>query len=82
MIPDSMGYRTMTEYFTDVNAVTARDMRTTFHGYNPAKNPDEHIDYCFTDKNIEPINQKIIDETVEGKYPSDHYGLYIELDLF
>ena len=26
-------------------------------------------------------NQKIITETVDGKFPSDHYGLFIELNI-
>lgn len=80
MIPSSKGYSAMTKHFTDVNAVTANNLRTTYHGYHP-ETTDEHIDYCFTDDKITPISQQIIDNTVDGKYPSDHYGLYIEIKL-
>lgn len=81
MKQDSAGYAVMTKYFTDVNTATVNDMRTTFHGYEPEKHPDSHIDYCFIDEKIRPITQKIMDETVDGKYPSDHFGIYMELEV-
>ena len=40
-----------------------------------------HIDYCFIDKTITPITFQIIDELVENKFPSDHYGIYAELEI-
>ena len=30
---------------------------------------------------LKPISFKIIDELVDGKYPTDHYGLFVELDI-
>ena len=71
----------MTKNFVDVNAVTVNDMGTTYHNYRPQEVTEEHIDYCFVSKNIIPINQTIIRDSVDGKYPSDHFGLYIELDV-
>lgn len=79
MRPDSLGYAEMVKHFTDVNSVTANDRRTTYHGYGMVDN--EHIDYCFIDGKIKPISLKLIDETVDGKYPTDHYGLFVELDI-
>lgn len=81
MTPDSPAYKLMSELFIDVNAVTVNDLRTTYHGYDPKNINNEHIDYCFTDKNIKPRSQKIIDDTVEGMFPSDHFGLYIKLEF-
>ena len=81
MNPNSAGYAEMTKYFTDVNAVTEKSKISTFHGYNPEKYPDYHIDYCFVDENVAPISWKCIDETVGGKYPSDHYGLLVKLNI-
>ena len=40
-----------------------------------------HIDHCFIDNTIIPVSQKIIDDTIDNKFPSDHYGLYIKLNL-
>ena len=81
MTPKSAGYSVMTECFTDVNAVTSNDLRDTYHAYNPDIFRDQHIDYCFVDDKIKPISQKIIDDLVDNKFPSDHYGLYIKLDV-
>jgi len=81
MTPTSIAYDQMTKYFKDVNAHTANDLRSTFHDYKPEKTRDSHIDYCFIDENIIPINQTLITDTVDGKYPSDHFGLFIELDI-
>ena len=81
MKPDSPAYKLMSELFTDVNAVTANDLRTTYHGYEPEKITDSHIDYCFISKDIKPVNQKIMDEMIDGKFPSDHYGIYVTIEL-
>ena len=80
MTPQTKGYAAMTEHFVDVNAATVNDLRTTYHGYHPEKH-ESHIDYCFVGENIRPISQKIIDDLVDGKYPSDHYGLYVRLEV-
>ena len=81
MTPGSAGYAEITKYFTDANAVTLKDFSNTYHGYDPSVERDSHIDYCFTDKKVKPVSMKVIDDTVDGKFPSDHYGLYIVLDI-
>ena len=81
MTPESLGYKTITKYFTDVNAVTAKDMRTTYHGYLLENDYHEHIDYCFITENIKPIQQKMMDTIFDGKFPSDHYGLEIDIEI-
>ena len=79
MRPDSAGYHEMVKHFTDANEVTSRDRRTTYHGYGRVDN--EHIDYCFVSDEIKPLHLELIDETVDGKYPSDHYGVYTVLEI-
>ncbi len=81
MTPDTAPYALMSERFIDVNSVTDNDLRPTYHGYNPENSENGHIDYCFVNKDIKPIGQKIIDDTVDGMYPSDHYGLYIKIEI-
>ena len=81
MTPDTVGYKAMTENFSDVNALTARDTSSTFHGYHPEDHPSSHIDYCFTKGAVQAISQSKIDETVDGKYPSDHYGLFVKVSI-
>ncbi len=81
MTPESLGYKEMTKFFTDVNAVTVNDLSNTYHGYNPEEERDGHIDYCFINDKVKPINYNIIKDTVDGKFPSDHYGLLIVLEV-
>ena len=81
MRPDAPGYARMTEFFTDVNAVTRKDMSLTYHGYHPEKHADAHIDYCFVNEKVKPVDQKTITAMFDGKYPSDHYGLEIDLEV-
>ncbi len=81
MTPNSAGYRQLTSYFVDVNAKTANDTRTTFHGYN-LEHTGSLIDFCFvTPDTITPLASKRIDDLVDGKFPSDHYGVYSEIDV-
>ena len=79
MTPDSPGYREMCRYFTDVNVATVNDWGATFHAYDPECELDSHIDYCFVDKKVIPVCQRIMREAPEGKYPSDHYGLFVKV---
>ena len=81
MTPDAAAYAVMTEKFTDVNSATDHDTGTTYHGYNPESTGNQHIDYCFINNHVKPISQKIIDDTVDGMFPSDHYGLYIKMEI-
>ena len=81
MTPSSRPYAEMIKKVADINELTIKDRRSTYHGYDQKNNFEEHIDYCFIDKKINPIAFKIIDELVENKFPSDHYGIYAELEI-
>lgn len=81
MNPSSLGYREMAEHFIDANAATVMDRRSTYHGYHPSPEQTSHIDYIFCDRRIVPQNFRIIDGAPDGKYPSDHFGIYSDLLL-
>lgn len=81
MTPDMAGYKKMTEFFTDVNIVTAKDMKTTFHGYDLNHSKNDHIDYCFIDEKIKPVNSNVIYDLVDGHFVSDHYGIEFMLEI-
>ena len=81
MQPTSLGYLEFVKDMGDANALTVNDRRATYHGYHTETAKQEHIDYCFINNQVKAVNFKIIDELDDGKYPSDHYGLYIEIDL-
>ena len=77
--PETPAYKKLTEYFTDINAETAKDWHTTYHDYGRVSS-GEHIDYCFISRgNVTPLESEILRDTVNGKYPSDHYGLLSEI---
>jgi len=79
MTPDTPGYAEMTKYFRDANISGRYDY--TFHGYNKGKIEPKHIDYCFCDKNVVSFTYDIIKDMPNGKFPSDHYGLVLNLEL-
>lgn len=80
MRPDSAGYAQITKYYKDVNKATLNYTGTTYHNYAP-ETQDQHIDYCFINDKIQPVKTVLLDQTFDGKYPSDHFGLYFELKL-
>ena len=81
IMPSSLPYAEMIKKVADVNELTIKDRRSTYHGYSQQNNFEQHIDYCFINGKINPITFKIIDELVEDKFPSDHYGIYVDLEI-
>lgn len=81
MTPTDVAYSVMTEHFTDANAVVGKDWGNTFHGYTTDKNLDTHIDYCFINDKVTPLSYTVLNQTFDGKYPSDHYGLLFEFEI-
>lgn len=81
MTPASNAYAEMVKKFTDLNGVTVNDRRSTYHGYDLSVERDEHIDYCFINEKVKPVSFRIIDELPDGKFPSDHFGIYAEIEI-
>ena len=77
---DSAGYQVMSGAFTDVNADTVHDTSPTFHGFDP-EHIGEHIDYCFVTRDVRCRSFRCIRELPDGKHPSDHYGLYAQVEV-
>ncbi|MBO5212512.1 MAG: endonuclease/exonuclease/phosphatase family protein [Clostridia bacterium] len=73
MTPENKAYAEMTKDFFDVNAQTKNDMRDTYHGYGNGHG--SHIDHFFINEGFEPMDYEMLDDTFDGKYPSDHYGI-------
>ena len=76
------GYKALTEFLVDLNMKTANDRRLTCHGYDINRQGGTPIDFCFISPDtVKPISYHRIDETFDGKFPSDHYGLLLELEI-
>lgn len=79
---DRPGYKALTEFLVDLNMKTANDRRLTCHGYDINRQGGAPIDFCFISPDtVKPISYHRIDETFDGKFPSDHYGLLLELEI-
>ncbi len=82
MYPGSAGYKTLTAELNDCNAVTGNYQGCTYHGYHPEGRTHGPIDFCFATKDLISVNTStLIDDKVDGMFPSDHYGFYYELEL-
>lgn len=77
--PDSPAYAALTSFMTDANANDLTS--TTYHAYRPGSEYCAHIDYCFCGEGVTPESAVILDDTFDGKFPSDHYGLMTVLEL-
>lgn len=77
----SVGYRNMTKDLYDLNAATVNDFRTTIPAYK--HNRDYYpIDFIFCTKDtIAPITYHLMDETFDGYFASDHFGIYGEFEV-
>ena len=81
MLPGSPAHVALLCDFQDANAKTANDRRATYHAYAPSAEQKMHIDFIFCDHRTVPESFRILDECVDGKYPSDHFGIYSRLLL-
>lgn len=75
------GFKKLEEKLVNVNKATVNDNRSTCHGFreNPTSLP---IDFCFiTPDTITPLTCERIDGRPNGQFPSDHFGVYHELEI-
>ncbi|MBQ6823203.1 MAG: endonuclease/exonuclease/phosphatase family protein [Clostridia bacterium] len=80
MTQDRVGYREITKFLSDANKLTANDISVTCHGYNPDRTGIP-IDFVFvTPDTMKPTYYHKMDERFDGKFPSDHYGIYCEIE--
>ncbi len=81
MRPDAPGYKLLAERLVDVNAATAKDPGTTYTGYR-LDHTGSLIDFCFVSpETITPVSSVRMTDLVDGKFPSDHYGVCSEIIL-
>lgn len=69
---------------TDDTRLIAKETQSgiTFHDYGKIKDEGQGpIDYIFVSKNTKSSLYKIIDNTFNGMYPSDHYPICSDIYL-
>lgn len=53
----------------------------TFNGFGKSIEPGNKIDHIFITESVEVLKHGVIDETVDGNYPSDHMPVVAEVNL-
>ncbi len=53
----------------------------TFNGFGKAIEPGNKIDFIFVTEDIEVLQHGVIDEVVDGRYPSDHMPVVAEVEI-
>jgi endonuclease/exonuclease/phosphatase family metal-dependent hydrolase len=53
----------------------------TFNGFQFEKPVTRKIDFVFTSKNITVLKSGILSDSKDCKYPSDHFPVYVEINL-
>ena len=88
MCRENEGFKAMEKYYKDVNKATLNYTSYTYHGYDEVRAQEMFekegygaIDHCFVNEQIEPKKFEILKNMYDGKYPSDHFGTYIELEI-
>lgn len=79
MEPNTPGYKTILENFTDAGVDFNEP---TFHNYyNDFENKKQHIDYGFYKNGVKILSKKVLNDSFDGKYPSDHFGLCFTVEI-
>lgn len=76
-------YNTMVSANMGDARVMAPDSDTsfTFHGFKP-ETIQSIIDFVFVDKaTVKPVNFKVVNRKIDGKFYSDHYAVYADIEL-
>ena len=80
-LEDSAMYREAAGLLTDArHAAPDTDTQDTFHNYGGIV-PMGLLDYVFVSEEVAPLVFHVIDDKINGKYLSDHYGVYVDLRL-
>ena len=80
-LEDSDMYREAAALLTDArHAAPVTDTQDTFHNYGGIV-PMGLLDYVFVSEDVAPLVFHVIDDKINGKYLSDHYGVYVDLWL-
>ena len=80
---DSQGVQNILKQFDDshLTAKTSFGPTGTFNGFHFDKPVTRRIDFVFTSKNLEALKSGILSDSKDCRYPSDHFPVYVELNL-
>lgn len=82
--PDTGAYRTMTSEYLDSRSVCLKKPFTpqgTFNGFKKCEPVSALIDYIFVSKHTKVLDYTVLTDSRDGRYPSDHFPLLVNLLL-
>lgn len=53
----------------------------TYHDTHPEQNKDEVIDYVMINSKFKALTYKVLTDGIDGRFVSDHYPIYADLDI-
>jgi endonuclease/exonuclease/phosphatase family metal-dependent hydrolase len=53
----------------------------TFNNFDPSKPATERIDFIFTGQGANAMNYHVIRESRKGRYASDHFPVWAEINI-
>jgi len=71
--PENRVIQFLRTHLVDTLASQGQDTKGTFHGFRGSTEGRQPIDYIFCSSDIKVTSAQIVDETIDGVYPSDHY---------
>ena len=70
------------DYFNDTKYLAPDTMSfCTYHDTEPEKHAEDVIDYVMINKYFKALTYKVITEGIDGRYVSDHYPIYADLEF-
>ncbi|MFP4526297.1 MAG: endonuclease/exonuclease/phosphatase family protein [Bacteroidales bacterium] len=54
----------------------------TYNGFDYNEDVSRRIDYIFVSPDVKVMKYGVLSDAIEGKYPSDHFPVYVTIQLF
>lgn len=70
------------DYFQDTKYLAPDTMSyCTYHDTQPEKHEKDVIDYVMINKHFKALTYKVLTEGIDGRFVSDHYPIYADLEI-
>ena len=70
------------DYFSDTKYLAPDTMSyCTYHDTEPEKHAEDVIDYVMINKYFKALTYKVLTEGIDGRFVSDHYPIYADLEF-
>jgi len=84
LTPETQPIALIKGYMSDSREVTKESPYGpvgTYNGFKPGSEGDNRIDYIFVNDKIKVLEYAAISDTKEGRSPSDHLPIFVQIQL-